>query len=324
MITTRRLFHLLTLVEHGHFGNASKVLNISQPALSKSIQALEDELGVQLLDRGRGAVTLTAYGEVVLARSRMLLTAEDDLRREIALLAGHETGAMKVALGPYPSVISGYPAIARLFAKHPKLNISVHVSSWRDVAHKVRSREVDLGIAEISSLDDDDELITEPVGRHRGHMFCRAGHPLLASGPVSLAQTLAFPWVGTRLPARVAAHFPEPIGVAGTIDPANGDFVPAIEIDVPMQITELLANSDALALATLKMLDPDIIARRVAILPLNTLPIQANYGFIYLKGRSLAPAALAYMDAIRAVEAEIIEREAALLEHYLPGGIPNG
>ena len=56
MITQRRLRHLLLLVEYGHFGRAAAALNISQPALTKSIQALEAELGVLLLDRRRGAV----------------------------------------------------------------------------------------------------------------------------------------------------------------------------------------------------------------------------------------------------------------------------
>lgn len=317
MLTTRRLHHLLKLVEHGHFGHAAKALNITQPALSKSIRGLEEELGVQLLDRSRGAISLTAFGEMVLARGKLLLTTEDDLRREIALLSGHQTGSLHVALGPYPSVISGYLAVARLFAQYPKLKISVNVCSWREVAQRVRSREVDLGIADINNLEGDDELVTEPLGRHRGHLFCRPGHPLLRHRLVSLPQALAFPWITTRLPPRIAAHIPHPIGLAGKIDPANGDFVPAIEVDVPMELAEILANSDALALATLKMLDPDIVADRVSILPMSSLQMQANYGFIYLKGRSLAPAALAFMEQIRAVEAAVVEREAVLLERYL-------
>ena len=100
MITQRRLRHLLLLVEYAHFGRAAAALNISQPALTKSIQALEAELGVMLLDRKRGAVVLTAFGELVVQRSRALLNAEEDLLREITLLAGLEIGSLRVALGP--------------------------------------------------------------------------------------------------------------------------------------------------------------------------------------------------------------------------------
>ncbi len=145
MITQRRLRHLLSLVEYAHFGRAAAALNISQPALTKSIQALEAELGVMLLDRKRGAVVLTAFGELVVQRSRAVLNAEEDLLREITLLAGLEIGSLRVALGPYPSVVSGYPAMARLLARRPQITVAVHVAGWREVARRVLAREVDLG-----------------------------------------------------------------------------------------------------------------------------------------------------------------------------------
>ena len=84
MITQLRLQHLIALVEHAHFGRAAEALHISQPTLSKSIQGLEAELGVKLLDRKHGAITPTVFGQHVLERAGALLTAEDDLRREIA------------------------------------------------------------------------------------------------------------------------------------------------------------------------------------------------------------------------------------------------
>ena len=132
MITQLRLQHLIALVKHAHFGRAAEALHISQPTLSKSIQGLESELGVQLLERRHGAVTPTVFGQHVLERAGALLTAEDDLRREIALLANHEIGCLKAALGPYPSVMIGYPGIARLLAKHPKITVAAHVSGWRE------------------------------------------------------------------------------------------------------------------------------------------------------------------------------------------------
>ena len=116
MITQRRLLHLLTLVEYGHFGRAAEALNISQPALSKSIQALEAELDVPLVDRKSGGVCLTVFGQVLAERSKPLLTVEDDLRREIKLLNEHQIGALSVAFGPYPSITCGYAGAARLLA----------------------------------------------------------------------------------------------------------------------------------------------------------------------------------------------------------------
>lgn len=319
MITQRRLRHLLMLVHHAHFGRAAAALNISQPALTKSIQGLEAELGVTLLDRKRGAVTLTAFGELVVQRGKGLLNAEEDMLREITQLAGLEIGSLRVALGPYPSVISGYPALARLLARRPKISIAVHVAGWRDVARQVIAREVDLGLAELGGLPADDQLATTLVGQHRGRFFCRPGHPALKRGPVELAGLLEFPWVASRLPSRIAANLPQSVCRAGRIDALNGDFVPAIEIDVPFALADLLAGSDALALATLALMEQDLVAGSVALVPTAGIEIQAAYGFIYLKDRSLIPAALAYMEEIRAVEADVAAREAALSRCY--GGV---
>ena len=316
MITQRRLRHLLLLVEYGHFGRAAAALKISQPALSKSIQALEGELGVMLLDRKRGAVVLTAFGELVVRRSKSLLSAEDDLRREIALLADLEIGALQVALGPYPSVVSGYPAMARLLARRPKITVAMRVAGWREVVHQVVTREVDLGLAELSGVQENEQFITEPVGQHQGRVFCRPGHPVLSSGRVVLPDLLAYPWMAPCFPPRVAAGLPRTLGCAGKIDPFTGDFVPAIRVDVPIQVADLLAGCDALAFSSLALMERDLDAGRVALVASGNLAFRASYGFIYLKDRSLTPAALAYMDEVRAVEAEIVEREAELAERY--------
>jgi len=316
MITQRRLRHLLLLVEYGHFGRAAAALSISQPALTKSIQALEAELGVMLLDRKRGAVVLTAFGELVIQRSRTLLNAEEDLLREISLLAGLEMGSLRVALGPYPSVISGYPRWARLLARRPKIDVAVHVAGWREVAHQVTARAVDLGLAELSGVQDDDQFATELVGQHHGRIFCCPGHPILAAGRVELPALLEFPWMASRIPARIAAGLPRSLGRAGKIDALTGDFIPAVMIDVPMQIADLLAGNDTLALASLVFMERDLDAGNVVVVPTGKVAFQASYGFIHLKDRSLTPAALAFMDEVRAVEGEIVEREAVLASRY--------
>lgn len=316
MITQRRLRHLLSLVEYGHFGRTAAALHISQPALTKSIQALEAELGVTLLDRRRGSVVLTAFGELVVQRSQTLLHAEEDLLREVSLLASLEAGSLRVALGPYPSVVSGYPAMGRLLARHPKLAVAMHVAGWREVAHQVAAREVDLGLAELSGVPDDDQFESRLVGQHAGHVFCRPGHPILASGRVDLPALLAFPWMASQLPARIAATLPRELGQAGRIDGPTGDFVPAIRVDVPMQLADLMAGCDALALASLALMERELDAGKVALVPTRQVDFQSAYGFISLKGRSLAPSARAYMDDVLAVEAEIVQREAVLAQRY--------
>ena len=313
-MTPRRLRQFLALIEHAHFGRAAKALGVSQPALSKSIQALESELGVTLFDRRTEGVVLTAFGQLLREKSQRLLMAEEDLRRDIALLAGGDIGALKVALGPYPSVTSGYASIARMHARYPHIKVTAHVAGWREVAHQVATGAVDLGIAEISTLIGREEFTCELVGEHVGRLFCRPGHPLLAKRrSLTLAQTLDYPWVASRLPLRLASHLlPATLGCAGAYDAVTGDFVPAIEIDVPMQIVKFVESSNALALGNLSTFEQEIMAGEIVPLPIHDLALRTRYGFIYLKERSLPPAVEVYMKEVRAVEEEICQRESLL------------
>ncbi|MFJ7284608.1 LysR family transcriptional regulator [Pseudomonas sp. NPDC099000] len=315
-MTPRRLRQFLALIEHAHFGRAAKALGVSQPALSKSIQLLETELGVTLFDRRTEGVVLTAFGHLLREKSQRLLVAEEDLRRDIALLAGGEIGALRVALGPYPSITSGYASIARLHARHPQIKVTAHVAGWREVAHQVATGAVDLGIAEISTLQGREAFTCELLGEHEGRLFCRPGHPLLSQRrSLNLAQTLGYPWVGSRIPLRLATHLlPSTLGCAGAYDALTGDFVPAIEIDVPMQIVKFVENSNALAIGTLSTFEREYLAGEIVPLPLHDLALRTRYGFIYLKERSLPPAVEVYMREVRAVEEEICQRESLLTQ----------
>ena len=309
MTIKRHIHHLILVSKHGHFGKAAEELKISQPALSSSILTLEKKLGVKLLDRKHGSIVATVFGELLITRGKELLIAEDELYREIDLLGNNQIGSFKVSFGGYPSVISGYKGIAQMLAKYPNIQICSHVKGWRDVVNSVMCREVDIGIAEISEIQDHEELDTELLGQHKGHFFCRSGHPLHTHKKKSMQQLFDYPWISTRLPSRLAKLIPKPNQVAGRIDPINGDFIPAIEIDVPIFLSELLINSDAIAPALISMVEDDFIAGKILPLLTNGFSMQTEYGFIYLKNRTLSPATLAFMQEIRGIESNYASKE---------------
>jgi DNA-binding transcriptional LysR family regulator len=92
----------------------------------------------------------------------------------------------------------------------------------------------------------------------------------------------------------------------------TGDFVPAIEIDVPMQIVQFVVNSNALAIGTLAAFERELLAGEIIPLPFHDQASYAHYGFISLKERSLPPAVEAYMREVRAVEEDVTRREREL------------
>ncbi len=314
-ISTRYL-QFMAVAEHGSYRRAAAALHVSQPALTKSIQALESDIGHRLFDRESRGVRLTEFGRRVLSHAQQMLAAEQDLRHDLGLIAGLATGQLKVALGPYPSVVSGYGAAARISRQHPQLGIALQVANWRAVTAAVLARQAELGIAELSDAAAHPELQTELVGQHRAHFFCRPGHPVLQRAPCRWADLLQYPWSTTRLPPRIAQALPADLGRAGRRDATTGDLVPAIELDVPMQLAAFTSDSDTLVLSTFARLESDLAARRLCVVLLALPPPIGEYGFIWTRRRSLSRAALAFMQAVREEERLYAGQEARAAALY--------
>jgi DNA-binding transcriptional LysR family regulator len=94
-----RLRSLMVLAEQRHFGRAARVLGMTQPALSKQVAQVEDELGAALFSRGRGGVDLTAVGRSVVGRAGPMLAGMDELVREARRTARGETGLLRLGFG---------------------------------------------------------------------------------------------------------------------------------------------------------------------------------------------------------------------------------
>ena len=116
----RKLNHLLALADQGSFGRAAQAVHLSQPALSRSIESLEEDLGATLVNRAYGQVRLTAAGELVLVRARHLLADAQQIKRDVQLLQGLAMGQLQVGLGPFAAAMLGQPALSQLIQRHPQ------------------------------------------------------------------------------------------------------------------------------------------------------------------------------------------------------------
>lgn len=318
MPTLKQLAHAQALGQTRSFSLAARQLHLSQPALTRSIQALEDTLGVVLFDRRADGVEPTAFGEALLRRAGEVLLAHQDLLRELKLIAGVEQGNLSVTAGVFPSDVLIPEVAAVLAARHPNLNWRLRQASWNEVAEQVLSRTADLGVAEVSDATRDPRLATEPLTRHQVYFFCRAGHPLCMGQSISPVDVAAYPWVNSRLPVRLLDWLPEQIGKSGTVEAATGRFIPAWEVEALGTEKRIVAASDAVGCALVSQIRAELEAGVLALVPIRLDWMRLGYGFIHLRDRSLAPAALEFMAECRRQDAALVEREALLVERFLP------
>src|ERR1700748_377197 len=122
MVSFKQLKYFDAVVKSGHFGRAAEQCAVTQPALSMQIQELEKELGVQLLERGRGGIILNSAGTEIAERTARVLADIRDIvdvaRRQSAVLAGPLHLGVIPSLAPYvlpalvPLVLAPYPDLA--------------------------------------------------------------------------------------------------------------------------------------------------------------------------------------------------------------------
>jgi DNA-binding transcriptional LysR family regulator len=308
VLDLRLLHQAITLASYRNYARAAQALHMSQPALSRSIAGLEAQLGEKLFNRTSRGVEPTAFGEMLLSRAQPLLDGATELERDFSLMRGLEVGQLRVGVGAYPAQMSVGKAIGLLLSRHPNLRIEVMSDDLRAIIDAVLAAKLDLAVIELSLAAGEPRLATEALPRHPAYFYCRAGHPVLAEKDPTIEQILKFPLAGTRMPPRVARDFLE-LAKAGAIDPDTGDYLPPVKADSIGMVKDVVLTSDAVAVAPIAFIEEEVALRKLVPLRARAAWMQTGYGFVSLQGTTASPAAVAFKDAVRSAEDEIISVE---------------
>ncbi len=174
-----RLF--AAVVDHGGFTKAAAELDLSQPAISKSLAELERQLHVRLMDRQGRSATLTDAGRVLYDRAREIFGVEQLAERELREVRGLRRGRLRVAATATIATYVLPPLLARFRRRRSNVSISVRCQDPRTVARLLVESRVDVALSEDSAppedvetqrwIDDDIVVIAAPdhalVGRDR-------------------------------------------------------------------------------------------------------------------------------------------------------------
>ena len=177
----------------------------------------------------------------------------------------------------------------------------------------VLARKVDLAYAETSDAEQE-QLEVETIGRPPFVFFGRVGHPLTQQQRIKKEDFDPFPLALSRLPKRVKNLFP-----CHMRKDEQPDFlVPPLNCDNTHLSRHFVRESHAVSVATMTQIKQELRAGTFQIIPFWQKWMRLNYGFIYLRGRTRAPAVLAYMDETRELERELTEEGKVLWEQCVP------
>jgi DNA-binding transcriptional LysR family regulator len=280
-MTLVQLKHFVALAEVGSFAKASKLLYLTQPALSRSIQALEEEVGQALFDRIGRRIELTGMGRQLLPRAQKLLQEADAIKSMGRRMASGITGTVRVGLGSGPGAILSISMLMHMARHHPDLHLEVARGGTELLIHALRQRRLDAAVVDIRAMRPASDLQVSLQIEMPASFLCRAGHPLCAwPGPVPFQQVLAYPIASTPLSDEVARILTERYGPR-----ANPDDMVTLRCDDTQTLVEVARNTDAVVL-TINAAGRDL-ARLPVEPPLNAT---ARFGLVTLDQRAENPA----------------------------------
>ena len=305
MIELRHLAHALALAEHRNFARAAKALHMSQPALTRNIQALEEQMGLPLFERMRSGVEPTDAGQLLLKRAEAMLGQADELMREVGGVGTGVQAGLRVAVGPYPAGMIVAPAVASVLGKWPELHFDILVENWVDSIRKLRDRRVEFAICEASEVRDGD-LESMPLVRHKVSPVVRRGHPLLDSKDLTFRQIMKWPLAVTaRLPPRVLSK----------LVPASrltGGFDPAVHCEDNDLLKTLVQESELVGFFTLSMVEGELSSGRMVALEVDEPWLTTGFALFHLKDRALSKVALEFIREIHRADEQAAARNQEL------------
>jgi len=189
----RQLRAFLQVANTRHFGQAAAVLKITQPALTQRIQALERELGVQLLTRSAREVRLTPAGEVLLPYADSLVHIEDRALRDLAESAAGRRGTLRIAYLLYGDVGLMGRIVAEFRRRYPAVEVETSVASAIGNLELLKSGAVDAAF--LGPLEVPADIDARTIGLGALMLALPEDHPLAKSDHVPVRSLRGVPMI---------------------------------------------------------------------------------------------------------------------------------
>jgi DNA-binding transcriptional LysR family regulator len=194
----RHLRYYLAVAEASSFTKAATQLRIAQPALSRQIQDLEEEIGVSLIRRGSRGISLTPEGRLYLAETRELLKRAEESVAKVRAMSKGEYGELNIGYAPSPSLEILPPALAAFQKAVPGVRVILHDLSGDELSTGLLDGSLDLTVMGRPAPAHAAGIEFEELRRYPFCVAAARGHPFVNKRRVSVQELAGEPLVVLR------------------------------------------------------------------------------------------------------------------------------
>lgn len=290
----QQLRYLIQVAESGSFTRAATKLNLAQPALSRQIRLLEDDLGVALFLRDGRGVEPTAAGRELVKRATALF--EDLYAMRQAVTSYRDTYEGEITIGMMP--LLGAHVVPGLLLKarelHPNVKISFMVGMSTAIQEWTISGRVDFGVIS-TAVETSTYLVSREIAQDRLHLVEAASGASGTEGPVTLAGALSHPLV---IPTQAN-------GIRAVIDryaaEANLTIDPVLEVDSIEIIKRLVPTGIGATILPRFSIVDEVAAGQLRSSPITAPEMGYTVSIIFPVERPLSATAAAIADILEGV-----------------------
>jgi DNA-binding transcriptional LysR family regulator len=280
-MTLVQLRHFVALADAGSYVQAAKAVFLTQPALTRSILSLEDELGGKLFDRLGRRITLTQFGSEILQRASRLVSDAESLKRAGQWMHDGLVGKLRIGMSSAPGALYSTRLMLYMAQHHPKLHVQISRANTGVLVDALREQRLDAAIVDLRSMRPAADLLVTQSFELAAGFQARPEHPLVQLGrPVSLSEIMAYPMASTPLSDEVARVL---IARYGPV--ANPDDMVTLHCDETLSIVDLARQSDVIVL-TVNAVASDLVRLNVS----PSLNATGRFGLVTLQQHQEAPA----------------------------------
>lgn len=276
----------ITVVETGSFSQAGERLHLTQPAISKRIAALEQQLSVRLFDRLGRDIRLTEAGQALLPRAYQILQVLDDTRRALTNLQGDISGRLTLATSHHIGLHRLPPLLRRFTQQYPQVTLDIHFLDSEIAYEEVLHGQAELAVItlapETTAPIQAFQIWEDPLD-----FVAAPGHPLARHTQVALADVAPYPAV---FPGEntFTHHIVRRLFEQQQLKP---------HISMSTNYLETIKMLVSIGLAW-SILPRTMLDEQVVRLPLPEIQLQRQLGYILHTGRTLSNAARAFISLL--------------------------
>jgi DNA-binding transcriptional LysR family regulator len=287
-VDTQNLRAFVAVAEKESFSDAAESLHITQPAVSKRIAVLENQLECKLFDRIGRSVQLTEAGNALLTRAERILQSVQEAKRSISDLQGEISGQLSIGISHHIGLHRLPPVLQSFNQRFPKVRFDIDFMDSEEAYEQVMHGRIELGVVTLDPTGNS-PLMHQPVWHDELVVAVADNHPLASQAYASL-QTLSqytaiLPGLNTYTGQIIKALFQQ--------------HNLTLDVSMATNYLETIKMMTSIGLGW-SVLPHTMITNDLHTLSITDIKLERTLGYVFHKNRSLSNAASAFVEALNA------------------------